>query len=278
MKIEADTLNEALREVEVLVDSNVEFNEEVRRRVTAMKLPTPLKAEFMKALKELLNPRKVARKGLFLVVTGIDKAGKETQCFNPHKISGVKPVKEFLTEIGLNVFSISLPSYETVLGSLVGAYLKNGYGDVKIEGEVSDDYAWILWSLDRAQHNGLIRRWLCSEKSSVLAKRWVESNLCYQTVRGVSEDRILKFERNIEKPDLTLILDITAEEAVKRASMVDRYERLKFLKRVRARLLKLSFRGLLGRSVVVNGLGSPQEVNGRLLKVLNLYLAHGVEE
>ncbi|HID19188.1 TPA: hypothetical protein EYP27_06585, partial [Candidatus Bathyarchaeota archaeon] len=109
-----------------------------------MKLPITLRKEFTKALKELLNPVKAVRRGFFLVVTGIDKAGKETQCFNPYGIPGVKPVRKFLAEMGVEVFSVALPSYETLLGSLVEAYLKTDHGGVKIEGEVSDDYAWIL--------------------------------------------------------------------------------------------------------------------------------------
>ncbi len=272
MIFNAALLDEALRKIERLVDSNDVFNAEVEREVESMEVSARLKKEFLKALRGLLNPVKTPRRGFFIVVTGIDKSGKETQCFNPMKIPNVKSVKDFLVELKGEVLPISLPSYGTPLGSLVGAYLGARGVDVRLSGEVSEEYAWILWSLDRAQYNDAVKSWLSWKNHFVLARRWIESNLCYQTVRGVSEERILRFERNIEKPDLMLVIDITAEEALIRAGEKDRYERLDFLKKVREKLLEISFRGLVGQTVIVNGFGSPSDVNERLLKILSLYL------
>ncbi|MCD6444816.1 hypothetical protein J7L70_07445 [Candidatus Bathyarchaeota archaeon] len=272
MRLEAEMLNEVLEKIERLVDMNDRFDDRVEREVETLEIPDLFKRELVKALRELLNPRKAVRRGFFLVVTGIDKSGKETQCFNPAGIPGVKSIREFLEELGGEVLSISLPSYDTFLGSLVGAYLGvEGLG-VEVEGEISEEYAWILWGLDRAQYNTAVRRWLSRERRFVLARRWVESNLCYQVARGIGEDRILRFERNVERPDLTLVIDITAEEALRRASKTDRYEKLSFLRKVRATLLDVAFREVVGRSVVVNGMGSPVEVNRRILRVLEYYL------
>lgn len=273
MRLDAEMLNKTLEKVEQLVDLNERFDPRVEREVEALEAPDILKRELTKALRELLNPRRTVRRGFFLVVTGIDKSGKETQCFNPAGVPGVKPIREFLKELGGEVLSISLPSYDTFLGSLVGAYLGvEGLG-VELEGEISEEYAWVLWGLDRAQYNTAVRRWLSRGGRFVLARRWTESNLCYQVARGISESRILRFERNIERPNLTLVIDITAEEALRRASKTDRYEKLSFLRRVREALLDIAFREVLGRSVVVNGLGSPAEVNRRILRVLGYYLA-----
>jgi len=60
---------------------------------------------------------------------------------------------------------------------------------------------------------------------------------------------------------------------LRRASKTDRYEKLSFLRKVRATLLDIAFRGVVGDSVVVNGMGSPVEVNRRILEVLGYYLA-----
>jgi len=268
----ATLVNEALRRIERIVDLNDSFNAEVEREVERMEVPTVLKKEFSKALRGLLDPVKTPRRGFFIVVTGIDKSGKETQCFNPRRTPGVKSLMDFLLELKGEVFPISLPSYRTLLGSLVGSYLGVKDVNVKLSGEISEEHAWILWSLDRAQYNNDVKSWLNQRNHYVLARRWTESNVCYQTVRGISEDRILRFERNIEKPDLILVIDITAEEALTRSRERDRYEKLDFLEKVREKLLEISFRGLIGRTVVVNGFGSPSEVNSRLLKILNFYL------
>ncbi|MEM2848744.1 MAG: hypothetical protein QXI36_00525 [Candidatus Bathyarchaeia archaeon] len=272
MIFDAAVINEALRKIEHLVDSNDTFNAEVEREVESMEAPAYLKNEFLKALRGLLNPIKTPRRGFFIVITGIDKSGKETQCFNPKKNPNVKSVRDFLVELRGEVLPISLPSYRTLLGSLVGAYLGAKGVEVRLSGEVSEEYAWILWSLDRAQYNDAVKNWLSWKNHFVLARRWIESNICYQTVRGVSEESILRFERNIEKPDLILVIDITAEEALIRAREKDRYEKLDFLRKVREKLLEISFRGLVGQTVIVNGFGSPTEVNRRLLKTLSLYL------
>lgn len=272
MIFNAVIINKALRKIEYLVNSNDTFNIEVEREVERMEIPIILKKELLKALKGLLDSSKTPRRGFFIAVTGIDKSGKETQCFNPRKIPSVKSIMDFLNELGGEVLPISLPSYGTLLGSLVGAYLGVRNVDVKLDGEISEEYAWILWSLDRAQYNCTVKNWLSEKRHYVLARRWIESNICYQTVRGILEERILRFERNIEKPDLTLVIDITVEEALTRAKEKDRYEKLEFLEKVREKLLDISFRGLLGRTVVVNGFGSPCEVNQRLLKVLSFYV------
>ncbi|MEM2906007.1 MAG: hypothetical protein QW057_01750 [Candidatus Bathyarchaeia archaeon] len=244
-------------------------------RHAGIDLPPAVLDAVVNATEEALTPRREAWLGRFLVLTGLDKAGKETQCFNPSRLASVKSVREFLEERGFKVFTVSLPSYETLLGSLVGAYLKRPAltSPVRIEGDLPTDLAWILWSLDRAQHNRHVSEWLAQgERNVVLAKRWTESNVVYQVALGVEAARILRFERNIVQPDYILVLDIPAWEAVERSKRegfdVDRYEQASFLERVRENYLKLA--GLsVGKLIrFIEARGSPQEVNMKVLSTL----------
>ncbi len=277
MVVSADSLGVALKTVEQAVCVNSVSGElaESRLRQARSDLPPPVLEAIISATREALKPLEETRLGRFIVLTGLDKAGKETQCFNPSRLAGVKSVRDFLEERGFKVLAVNLPSYDTLLGSFVGAYLGTAHiaWPVGIEGDLPTDLAWILWSLDRAQHNGRVGRWLAQSRwNVVLAKRWTESHIAYQAALGVEERRILRFERNIAQPDYTLVLDISARETIERSARlgrdVDRYEQASFLAKVRENYLQLAAKRVGGMLRIIDGHGSPQEVNANVLSTL----------
>jgi len=215
--------------------------------------------------------------GNFIVFSGIDKVGKTTQCFNPKRIEGVTSIEDFLISIGKKVLTTSLPSYNTLLGSIVGAYLRRG-SELVIKGKISKDYAWILWSLDRAQYNSKISKWLkLGIGQIVLSDRWMESNVVYQRMAGVDEKRILAFEKNIIKQNYTIILDMKPENIDDRFKLSgetkDLYENISFLQDVRKTYLKLSEHYPFGNYQLIDSSRPPNLVNRAVidyLKTLNL--------
>lgn len=237
-------------------------------RMKAGGIPKDLLEEIIKAAKALLIPIGPIL-GKFLVVTGIDRSGKETQCFNPFGVEGVVPIYDALTDWSYEVLRISLPSYETSLGSLVGAYLKRRT-DVVIKGEISKSHAWILWSLDRAQHHDAIAGWLRKgRRRIILSKRWTESNVAYQKPQGVNEKRILSLERHITKQDYTIILDLPPKVALQRVEGArDVYENITLLEEVRQIFAELPKYYPFGKTFIVNGARPPQEVNNQTLNLL----------
>ena len=113
-----------------------------------------LAEDIIRSYKNLIDEKSYIKNGKFIVVSGIDKSGKETQA-----ISGtgcVKPLRQFLVEKGFNVMTILQPSYDTRLGSLIKYYLTESKKTIKP--------AWMLWSLDRAQHKEKIIEWLSNLK------------------------------------------------------------------------------------------------------------------
>lgn len=235
------------------------------------KIPKIVLSKILDATKILLTPSKHIER--FIVVTGIDKSGKETQCFNPENIRGVTSINDYLSRRSHRVLKISLPSYNTLLGSLIASYLKRKNKGIQLRGQISREYAWVLWSLDRAQYNSQIVEWIEGGPRHVaLSKRWLESNVAYQVVNKIDEKRILSFERNIVKPDYIFIIDIPVSvvfERIKNSKeRMDRYEDRELLEKVRKIFLNLHRFYPYGKIFVLNGLQAPERVNIEILEKL----------
>lgn len=234
-------------------------------------LPSPILRGILDAAGELLKPPESSA-GSFLVVSGIDKAGKTTQCFNPEMLDGVTSIYDYLVDSGKRVLTLSLPSYDTLLGSLVGAYLGKK-GRIAIKGQVSKEFAWILWSLDRAQHNAEVSSWLKDDAwSVVLSNRWTESNLVYQQTEGIDEQRILRLERNVLKPTHTILLDIPVDIVDKRLKLSggsrDFYEDSSLLETVRNRYLRLAESYQFGQIYLVDASRPAEAVSKDIIATL----------
>ncbi|MEM2740061.1 MAG: hypothetical protein QXQ29_04595 [Candidatus Bathyarchaeia archaeon] len=280
MNIDAVKLNYTLSGLERLVSRYDTFTSDVMDELKQIcrGLHPALCRRIYMSVKGLLTPKPRMYEGFFIAVSGIDKSGKETQCFNPDSLEGVVSIQNLLKSYGYSVHTVSLPSYDSLLGSLVGAYL--GRSDIRykitLAGRVDEDLAWILWSLDRGQYAIKVSDWLRSRRVAILAKRWTESNLAYQAAKGIDPSRILRFERNIPQPKLTLVIDIPVEEVLRRAEKPDLYEQnIGYLEEVRRMYFSLIEKGLIGASLIVNGLGRPEDVNRRLRAILSHILARG---
>ena len=226
-------------------------------------VPPAYAIEIAKSVDSLITGINFTRKGLFIVISGIDKSGKETQAFLGG--AGVVPVSEFIKGLGYNVINIMQPSYDTVLGGLVKWYLNN-------PNSVKTENAWMLWTLDRAQHNRRIAEWI-SSGGIALAKRWTESHVVYQRAQGIDVDTILKAERNIIKQDITFVLDVNVPEVLRRLNGTgDNYENVETLNKVRENYLRLGHMYKYGTIVYVDANGSPSEVNRTLLSIIKSYL------
>ncbi|MBS7642550.1 MAG: hypothetical protein QW374_02070 [Candidatus Bathyarchaeia archaeon] len=273
MNVDAAILNDVLSNLEQIVSKYEYFTSDVAAELKSIcrGLHPVVVRRIYVSVRGLLTPKPKVYNGLFIAVSGIDKSGKETQCFNPNHLEGVVSVKDLLKNYGYRVYAVSLPSYNTVLGSLVGAYI--GRSDTRyrivLTGRIDDDLAWILWSLDRGQYAERVSKILLDGGSAILAKRWTESNLAYQAAKGIDPSRILLFERNIPQPSLTIVIDIPVEEVLRRVKDPDLYERSsRYLDMVRKMYFKLIEDGLIRSTIIVNGLGKPEDVNRRLIAVI----------
>jgi thymidylate kinase len=272
--VDGAKLGEALSDVEKFVASSDDAG--LEGASARWDLPQALTAEVIKVSLSLIAFRPSKRKGKFVVLSGVDKSGKETHCFNQSRLRGITSVYDHLVARGFAVFPVHQPAYDTLLGSLVGAHLGRRIGGLEVRGEVGSRYAWILWSLDRAQFNGRVDDWLSSgSRSVVLAKRWTESHAVYQPEVGVEYERVIRFERNVVKQDVTVVLDVSPAVALQRLkSRTDRdnYEHASLIKRVRDRYLRLSEIYPYGEVFLVDASRRLEEVNADILSLVDLVM------
>lgn len=263
IRLSAIQLEEALKKVRDSILHEYVLN------IDDVGLPSLVKKHIIKAYNSLKNDTKFERKGKFIVITGIDKSGKETYAFNPQKFNIIS-IKEYMERKGFRVLKIKQPSYNTVMGGLVGAYLGRDDRFV-INGKLPKDVAWVLWSLDRAQHNQTVATWLSrGERYIVLSKRWTESNVIYQFLNGILVKDILTLEKNIIRPDYLIVLDIPLDKLIERLnkSRTDIYEKIEFLKKVKRCYLRMSEYYPYGEVYIVDAGGGLKETSRNLLEAI----------
>ncbi|MGC8969652.1 MAG: dTMP kinase [Conexivisphaera sp.] len=235
-------------------------------------LGSPLGPELSLAASEAIAPAG-RRGGAFIVVTGIDKAGKETQVFNPARLPGVRALLEFVEGLGYGTMGVRQPEYDFLSGQLIRSYLGLDSG-CSISGRLPRGSAWVLWSLNRALLNRPVAAWLSGDGRAVVSKRWGESNLAYHAPQGVSPERILSLERGFVQPDLFVVLDLDPEVSARRAGGAgDAFEsRLRLLSAAREILRDLGRYFPDSEVAVVDASADPASVNGAVLDAVRSFL------
>jgi dTMP kinase len=143
---------------------------------------------------------------LFITFEGPDGSGKSTQC---------KLLAEHLTSIGYNVLCTREPG-----GTDISLQVRQILMDMKNK-SMFPATEFLLFSSARAQLvREVIKPHLAQEKGIVIADRFFDSSFAYQgyghgipleTIRTITE-----FATDGLKPDLTLLLDIDAEQGLRR--------------------------------------------------------------
>ena len=108
--VKAKDLEAVLQIVEETVSSSDTYPEDFPERLSQRVAGAPgwLTVEVDRAVQNLLAKLK-HRKGKFLVVTGVDKAGKETHSFNPKHHPEIISLSDTLSSRGLKVMKILQP-------------------------------------------------------------------------------------------------------------------------------------------------------------------------
>lgn len=169
---------------------------------------------------------------MFITFEGIDGVGKSTQ---------LELLEAWLEGLGREVIRTLEPG-GTELGKEIRYLLLHRKGEVSARAEA------LLYAADRAHHVATkIRPGLAAGKV-VLSDRYFDSSVAYQ---GAARDLPVDEVRDISLwavdnllPDLTVLLDLPADEAIKRRSKTgvepDRLEReeVAFFERARAEYLR----------------------------------------
>ena len=170
-------------------------------------------------------------KGKFIVFEGIDGCGKTTQ---------INKISKWLPDSGLMKKNSKLIKTKEPGGSLLGKKLRNLILDNNKNNKPSSLAELLLYSADRAEHVSKIISPALENNDWVLSDRFSDSTLAYQ---GYGRNINLEIIKSIESivcqgkcPDLTIFLEISAEESVFRRKDIipDRMESegIKFLQKV----------------------------------------------
>lgn len=156
--------------------------------------------------------------GLLIAFEGLDQSGKETQA---------QRLGERLRAEGHRVRLVSFPDYTTPVGAEIGRALAG-------EREYPADVMQLLYVTNRYERKPELAAWLAAG-NVVICDRYLASSIAYGETQGLDPSWLLEIQRYLPQPDLTILLDIAPEIAVRRkASGRDKYERdLALLTRVR---------------------------------------------
>lgn len=193
--------------------------------------------------------------GLFVAFEGGDGAGKSTQS---------RLLGQWLTDLGYAVRHTREPG-GTGLGRQVRELLLHGE-----DGSVSPRAEALLFAADRAHHVASVVRPALERGEVVLTDRYLDSSVAYQgAARALGHQEIRDLSLwAVEglRPDLTVLLDVTAREGrVRRGAVHDRLEREAddFHDRVRRGFLDLAAREP-DRYVVLDAAQPVKELAGQI--------------
>lgn len=172
-------------------------------------------AETVSDLTNLLLASSPRAKGMFITFEGSDGCGKSTQ---------LRLLKDYLAACGANLTITREPG-----GCEISERIRSLVLDVKAMG-MTDACEALLFAAARSQHVKDVIKPAIERGDIVLCDRYVDSSIAYQGGgRGLGDWVKVINEKAVDgcMPDLTLLFDINAEEALRRrkaATGTDRIE------------------------------------------------------
>jgi len=190
--------------------------------------------------------------GKIIALEGIDGSGKTTQALL---------IKNALEKKGYKVALCHIPT-NTVLGGILKDVLRR-----KIK--MSPKAQALLFTADRIEEYENKIKPLLKKGYYVISERYTLASLIYQTMQGVQAELILDLIEHIPRPDYKIILDISAQEALRRIKKRDspRQPNEYFipLKKARNKYLKL---GRFFKYNIINGKQDRLKIRNEILKII----------
>lgn len=189
--------------------------------------------------------------GFFIAFEGGDGVGKSTQ---------VALLADYLRAQAHDVVVTREPG-DSRIGPQVRATLLDG-------GEIDPKAEALLFAADRADHVTALIRPALEKGMVVITDRYVDSSLAYQGVgRGLGVEQVAtlsEFATQGLRPDLTVMLDLDAEERRRRIERLGQYDRIErepdhVHGRIRQAFLDLAA-AAPGRYLVVDAARRPEEI------------------
>ncbi len=141
----------------------------------------------------------MAKKGVFIVIEGLDGSGKTTQTVL---------LTEQLSKTH-SVFCTAEPS-----NGKIGAFIRQSclYGEKRLPTEAEA----LLFAADRIEHLQNEIKPALEEGKVVVCDRYIYSSLAYQGSAGLSLDWIKTINARALQPDFAIFIDVPAERVIER--------------------------------------------------------------
>ena len=144
-------------------------------------------------------------KGIFITMEGPDGSGKTTQ---------IKKLEEYLTEKGYDVIITREPGGTKISEAIRGVILNRDFSEMDPVTEM------LLYASARAQLVAEVIGPAIESGKAVISDRFVDSSVVYQGIaRGLGIENVYSVNSHAIRefmPDVTFLLDLPAEEGIKR--------------------------------------------------------------
>ncbi|XP_078115522.1 thymidylate kinase [Sander vitreus] len=164
------------------------------------------------------------KRGALIVLEGVDKAGKTTQC---------KKLVQALQQSGRPAEMMRFPDRTTTIGQLISAYLEK-------KSDLEDHTVHLLFSANRWELVPLIKKKL-EQGTTLVIDRYAFSGVAFTSAKpGFCLDWCMKPDVGLPKPDLVMFLQLSPAEAALRGQFgEERYETNVFQKAVHQKFEQL---------------------------------------
>jgi dTMP kinase len=165
------------------------------------------------------------REGRIIVLEGIDKAGKGTQC---------KLLQNDIMKAGFNCKILDFPDYSTPIGKEIRLFLDG-------RRSYSSEVQHMLLSVNRWEKKEEIEKML-QNGTIIIMDRYYQSNIVYGLSNGLDLHWLINLDKGLPKEDIVIILEIDPATSYKRVNRNrDLFEKnLEFLSNVKQNYQKLS--------------------------------------
>ncbi|RDW88344.1 thymidylate kinase [Coleophoma cylindrospora] len=172
------------------------------------------------------EPKQPIVRGAFIVMEGLDRAGKTTQ---------VEKLANALYESGRNVETMRFPDRTSPIGMMISNYLQS-------KSEMDDHVVHLLFSANRWEKVKHINDTL-AKGCTIICDRYYYSGMVYSAAKrnpNLSIDWARAPEVGLPRPDMVVFLNLSTEEAAKRGGFGDeKYETSEMQKNVRENFVAL---------------------------------------
>lgn len=154
-------------------------------------------------------------KGIFITLEGPDGSGKSTQ---------IELLSEYLRKKGYDIILTREPG-----GTVVSEEIRRVILNPELK-EMKDMTELLLYASARAQLVGEVIKPALEQNKAVISDRFIDSSAVYQGIgRGLGVETVYEVNRYALQgvfPDLTFLLDLDAEEGIKRKKQQAELDRM----------------------------------------------------